>query len=92
MRIRVAQGENAVFAQNTFLGEAELSGLRPAPRGEVVIAVTFEVDTDGTVRVRARDVQTGQETRASLKLVGVADDTDVAAMTQRLSVMPMGAP
>ena len=69
VRVRVAQGEHAFFPQNTYLGEVELSGLRPAPRGEVVVAVTFEVDADGTMRVRARDVQTGQEARAMLLFI-----------------------
>jgi molecular chaperone DnaK len=82
VRVRVAQGEAPQFASNTFLGQVELSGLRPAPRGEVVISVTFEVDADGILRVRARDVQTGHEARAALQLVGVADD---AAITQMMS-------
>lgn len=88
VRIRVGQGEHNVFAQNTFLGEVALEGLRPAVRGEVLIAVTFEVDADGTLRVRARDVQTGQEARATLQLIGIADESSVVMMINRLAQQP----
>ncbi len=89
VRVRVGQGEGNLFPQNTFLGEVELSGLRPAPRGEVVVAVTFEVDADGTLRIRARDVQTGQEARATLQLVGVADESSVVMMINRFAQQPV---
>jgi molecular chaperone DnaK len=89
VRIRVAQGESTNFTQNTFLGEVELLGLRPAARGEVNIAVTFEVDADGTLRVRARDVQTGHEARAALQLVGIADESSVVLMINRFAQQPV---
>ena len=89
VRVRVGQGEGNMFPQNTFLGEVELSGLRPAPRGEVMVAVTFEVDADGTLRIRARDVQTGQEARATLQLIGVADESSVVMMINRFAQQPV---
>jgi len=89
VRVRVGQGESPAFQQNTYLGEVELSGLRPAPRGEVTVAVTFEVDADGTLRIRARDVQTGQEARATLQLVGVADESSVVMMINRFANQPV---
>jgi molecular chaperone DnaK len=89
VRVRVAQGEHQFFPQNTYLGEVELSGLRPAPRGEVTVAVTFEVDADGTLRIRARDVQTGQEARAVLQLIGVADESSVVMMINRFAQQPV---
>lgn len=89
VRVRVAQGESPAFGQNTYLGEVELSGLRPANRGEVTVAVTFEVDADGTLRIRARDVQTGQEARATLQLVGVADESSVVMMINRFAHQPV---
>lgn len=89
VRVRVGQGESTQFGQNTFLGEVELSGLRPAPRGEVTVAVTFEVDADGTLRIRARDVQTGQEARATLQLIGVADESSVVMMINRFAQQPV---
>lgn len=89
VRVRVAQGESTMFPQNTYLGEVELSGLRPAARGEVTVAVTFEVDADGTLRIRARDVQTGQEARATLQLIGVADESSVVMMINRFAQQPV---
>ena len=84
VRVRVAQGEHPGFAQNTYLGEVELSGLRPAGRGDVVVSVTFELDADGIVQVRASDAMTGQEARARLRLLGVADEESVVDMVQRM--------
>lgn len=69
--IRVGQGESDQFAGNSALGELELSGLRPAPRGEVFVEVTFELDADGILQVRARDLETGRETRAQMRLIGL---------------------
>ncbi len=91
VRVRVAQGESTTFAQNTYLGEVELSGLRAARRGEVTVAVTFEVDADGTLRIRARDVQTGQEARATLQLIGVADESSVVMMINRFAQQPLAS-
>jgi molecular chaperone DnaK len=77
--IRVAQGESARFAENTRLGELELSGLKPAPRGTVKILVTFELDADGILNVRAKDQDTDRETKATMRLLGTA--TDAAELT-----------
>jgi molecular chaperone DnaK len=79
----VAQGEDAVFAANTFLGQVELVGLRAAPRGEVVIRVRFEVDESGTLKVFATDVATGHEAHAVLQLVGIAGVKSIEAMRAR---------
>ncbi len=82
--IRVAQGESTRFAANTRLGDLELSGLRRARRGEVKIAVTFELDADGILNVRARDHDTGRETTATMRLLGANTDAeDVGAMVAR---------
>ncbi len=82
--LRVAQGESSHFRQNTHLGDLELSGLKPARRGEVKILVTFELDADGILNVRAKDKDTGRETKATMKLLGAnTDAADVAAMQQR---------
>ena len=84
VNVRVAQGESRRFAENTYLGEVELSGLTPAPRGEVRVAVTFEIDADGILNVRAKDEETGNETGAKMKLLGAQTDaTDVQAMLAR---------
>ncbi len=83
VRVRVAQGEEAVFGSNTFLGQVELAGLSPAPRGEVVVQVRFEVDESGTLKVFAIDAATGREAHAVLQLVGIASVKSIEAMRAR---------
>jgi molecular chaperone DnaK (HSP70) len=83
VRVRVAQGEDPFFGNNTLLGEVELVGLRPAARGQVTIQVRFEVDESGTLKVFATDVATGREAHALLQLVGIAGAQSVAAMQIR---------
>jgi molecular chaperone DnaK len=83
VRVRVAQGEDAFFDNNTFLGELELVGLRAGPRGEVTIQVRFEVDEGGTLKVLATDVATGKQAQALLQLVGIAGAKGVAMMQAR---------
>jgi len=85
VRVRVAQGEWPMFERNTFLGEVELSGIRPAVRGEVLLEVTFEVDQDGRLRVRARDTSTGLSANAVLQLtMGLVDDQQIGEMAHRV--------
>jgi molecular chaperone DnaK len=83
VRVRVAQGEDAVFEHNTYLGEVELVGIRAAPRGEVTIRARFEVDESGTLKVYATDVATGREAHAFLQLVGIAEASKIDAMKER---------
>jgi molecular chaperone DnaK len=83
VRVRVAQGEDAFFDNNTFLGELELVGLRAGPRGDVTIQVRFEVDEGGTLKVLATDVATGKQAQALLQLVGIAGAKGVAMMQAR---------
>jgi molecular chaperone DnaK len=87
VRVRVAQGEEALFGQNTYLGEVELSGLRGAPRGQVTIQVRFEVDESGTLQVFATDLSTGREAHAMLQLVGISGAQSVAEMRARHATM-----
>src|SRR5215467_3383728 len=61
VKIMVLQGESELAHQNELLGEFILSGLRLAPRGEVEIEVTFEINSEGIVSVSARDKETGLE-------------------------------
>jgi len=82
--IRVAQGESSRFAENTRLGELELSGLKPTTRGEVKILVTFELDADGILNVRAKEKDTNRETKALMRLMGASTDrAEVDAMVDR---------
>jgi molecular chaperone DnaK len=92
VEVRVAQGASGKFAENTFLGELQLSGIPAAARGETQIAVTFEIDADGILNVRARDVKTGQETRARMQLVGTqGDPRELEAMRARQAAHPLAA-
>ena len=90
VHLRVAQGESQRFADNTLLGELELSGLRAAPRGAIEIAVTFEIDANGMLKVRARDTRTGNETAARIQLVGAqVEAADLDAMRARQAAHPL---
>jgi molecular chaperone DnaK len=89
--VRVAQGESKKFAENTFLGELELAGLTAAKRGEVQIAVTFEIDADGILNVKAKDVKSARETRARMHLFGQqTEDHEIAAMAARQAKHAVG--
>ncbi|RYZ02948.1 MAG: hypothetical protein EOO73_29970 [Myxococcales bacterium] len=83
VRVRVSQGESSRFVENTLLGEVELSGLRPARRGDVRVAVSFALDSSGMLVVSARDVGTGRETSTQVHLVGLPDAQEVARMAAR---------
>jgi molecular chaperone DnaK len=72
--VRVAQGPSDRFADNTCLGEVELSGIEPAPRGTAQIAVTFEIDADGIMNVCARDIKSGRQKAARVQIVGTPAD------------------
>jgi molecular chaperone DnaK len=89
VKVRVGQGEEAVFGGNTYLGEVELSGIRAAPRGTVTIEVRFAVDESGSLEVFAKDVSTGREARATLQLVGIAGAPSVSSMRARQAAMRM---
>ena len=60
VKILVMQGESKNAEENELLGEFILTGLRRAPKGEIEIEVTFEINTDGIVSVHAKDMETGQ--------------------------------
>ncbi|MEQ4546964.1 Hsp70 family protein, partial [Nocardioides kribbensis] len=61
VEIKVAQGERQMWAQNQPLGNFELTGLPPAPRGIPKIEVTFDIDANGIVHVSAKDQASGRE-------------------------------
>jgi molecular chaperone DnaK len=84
--VKVAQGESDRFAENTYLGDLFLSDLTPAARGEVAVAVTFEIDVDGILNVRARDEASGRETTARLQMLGVQSEVgDLRSMLDRFN-------
>jgi molecular chaperone DnaK len=81
--VRVAQGESAQFEENVLLGEVQLPKLTAAPRGQLRISVTFSLDSDGLLQVRALDVATGQSARAELQLVGAPTSPEMQQMIAR---------
>ncbi len=68
--IKVLQGEREMASDNTILGQFDLVGIPPAPRGVPQIEVTFDIDANGLVNVTARDKATGKEQRISIQSSG----------------------
>ena len=83
VKVQVFQGESRQAEENLRLGELEMYGLRPGARGEVVVAVTFEIDTDGIVNVTAIDEETGQAQSVRLKVHAGYSEEEERAMIQR---------
>jgi len=81
--VRVAQGESLQFAENVLLGEVQLSKLPLAPRGQTRISVTFGLDSDGMLQVRAMDVASGNSSVAQLALVGAPTTPELQHMMAR---------
>jgi len=73
VRVRVSQGDAPRFGDNTILGEVELTGIEPAPRGTVRIDVTFSLDESGLLAVSARHQGTGAIANAKLRLIGIGE-------------------
>lgn len=78
--IRVFQGEREIAAQNKLLGQFDLIGLPPAPRGVPQIEVTFDIDANGIVNVSARDKATGKEQQIRIQASGGLTDSDIQEM------------
>jgi molecular chaperone DnaK len=83
VRARVCQGESRKLVENQELGTVELHGLTPTARGKTRIEVTFVLDADGTLQVRAKDVATGSQQSIRIDLVGAVQPEDIARMQQR---------
>ena len=64
--IQVFEGERAMTKDNNFLGEFELTGIPPAPRGVPQIEVTFDIDANGILKVSAIDKSTGKENKITI--------------------------
>ena len=80
--IRVFQGEREMAADNKLLGQFDLVGIPPAPRGMPQIEVTFDIDANGIVNVSAKDKGTGKEQQIRIQASGGLSDTDIEQMVQ----------
>ncbi len=78
--IKVAQGERELSAHNKLLGEFNLEGIAPAPRGMPQIEVTFDIDANGVVNVSAKDKATGKEHSVKIQSSGGLSDEEVEKM------------
>jgi molecular chaperone DnaK len=80
--IRVFQGEREMAADNKMLGQFDLLGIPPAPRGVPQIEVTFDIDANGIVHVSAKDKATGKEQSIRIQASGGLSDTDIDKMVK----------
>ena len=78
--IRVFQGEREMAKDNKALGQFDLVGIPPAPRGVPQIEVTFDIDANGIVNVSAKDKGTGKEQQIQIQASGGLSDTDIEKM------------
>jgi molecular chaperone DnaK len=87
VQVRVCQGEERRVEANQELGVVRLTRLRAAPRGQVKIDVTFMIDADGTLDVRARDEATGKAQKTRIDLVGALGEDEIQRMRRRMAGM-----
>jgi molecular chaperone DnaK len=78
--IRVFQGEREMAADNKMLGQFDLMGIPPAPRGMPQIEVTFDIDANGIVNVSAKDKATGKEQQIRIQASGGLSESDIDKM------------
>jgi molecular chaperone DnaK len=80
--IRVFQGEREMAADNKVLGQFDLVGIPPAPRGVPQVEVTFDIDANGIVNVSARDKATGKEQQIRIQASGGLSEGDIERMVK----------
>jgi molecular chaperone DnaK len=80
--IRVFQGEREMAADNKLLGQFDLVGIPPSPRGVPQIEVTFDIDANGIVNVSAKDKATSKEQAIRIQASGGLDDSEINRMVQ----------
>jgi molecular chaperone DnaK len=80
--IRVFQGEREMAQDNKILGQFDLVGIPPAPRGVPQIEVTFDIDANGIVSVHAKDKGTGKEQQIKIQASGGLSDSDIDQMVK----------
>ena len=80
--IRVFQGEREMAQDNKLLGQFDLVGIPPAPRGVPQVEVTFDIDANGIVNVSAKDKGTGKEQQIRIQASGGLNESDIEQMVQ----------
>src|SRR3974390_738011 len=80
--IRVFQGEREMAGDNKMLGQFDLVGIPPAPRGVPQIEVSFDIDANGIVNVQAKDKATGKEQQIRIQASGGLSETDIDKMVK----------
>jgi molecular chaperone DnaK len=80
--IKVFQGEREMAADNKLLGQFDLQGIPPAPRGVPQIEVTFDIDANGIVSVSAKDKATGKEQQIRIQAKSGLSDSDIERMVK----------
>src|SRR5712672_3183594 len=80
--IRVFQGERQMATDNKMIGQFDLVGLPPAPRGVTQIEVTFDIDANGIVNVSAKDKATGKEQQIRIQASGGLSEADIQKMVK----------
>jgi molecular chaperone DnaK len=80
--IKVYQGEREMAADNKLLGNFDLQGIPPAPRGVPQVEVTFDIDANGIVSVSAKDKATGKETQIKIQAKSGLSDADIEKMVR----------
>jgi molecular chaperone DnaK len=80
--IRVFQGEREMAADNKLLGQFDLVGIPPAPRGMPQVEVTFDIDANGIVNVSAKDKATAKEQQIRIQASGGLSDADIQRMVK----------
>lgn len=82
VQIKVLQGEREMAADNKSLGEFELVGIPPAPRGVPQVEVSFDIDADGILHVSAKDKASGKEQRIVIQSSGGLSEADIEKMVR----------
>ena len=82
VKIRVLQGESDTAAENDLLGEFVLAGIRPAPKGEPEVEVSFDIDANGIVSVSARDLATGKEQSITVNSTSTLSDDEIETIIE----------
>ncbi len=84
--VRVFQGERKMASHNRLLGEFNLEGIPPQPRGVPQIEVKFDIDQNGILNVSAKELGTGKEAAVTIKEAGALDDTEIQRMRKDAEV------